>query len=88
MRDDDTEKMDHGQDVFPPSISWKLDFGGSGLAIKSIQIKASVKQRRQQQLTDAYDLSDPEDDELVTFQLTGDKESLVDEQVYLGGMLY
>ena len=79
-----SEKTDNLEDdyIYPPSISWKLDFGDSGLAVKNIQIKASVKQ-----FTEEYGLTNPEDigSEPVTFQIIGDKESQVDEQICLGG---
>ncbi len=83
-----SEKSDHQLTghQFPPSISWKLDFGGSGLAIKNIQIKASVKQYTEQAgMTLPDDGDDDDDNEAVTFQITGDEESMVDRQVYLGG---
>ncbi len=83
-----TEKADNVEDdhVFPPSISWKLDFGDSGLAIKNIQIKASVKQFSEEYgLVNPEDIDSDTDFEPVTFQIVGDKESHVDEQIYLGG---
>ena len=65
--------------MFPPSVSWKLDFSESGLAIKNIKIKARFKQSSQEDASDLYD------EESVTFNICGDKDSQVDEQVYLGG---
>ena len=81
-----SEKTDHQLTghQFPPSISWKLDFGGSGLAIKNIQIKASVKQYTEQSGMTLPD-DDDNNEEDVTFKIAGDEESMVDRQVYLGG---
>ena len=73
------KELDKLEDVFlfPPSITWKLDFSDCGLAIKSILIKARA-------------VEDNEDSEGrgVSFDLQGDAESHVDEQIFLGGLLH
>lgn len=51
----------------------------------NIKIKASVKQ-----YTEEHGIVNPEDidSEPVTFHIKGDEESMVDEQIYLGGRYY
>lgn len=71
---------DDDDDVFvtPSSISWRLDFSDSGLAIKSIVIKARHP---------TYSIDDDVDDEdYVTFTIEGDHESGIKRDITLGGM--
>ena len=71
---------DDDDDVFvtPSSISWRLDFSDSGLAIKSVVIKARQP---------TYSIDDDVDDEdHVTFTIEGDCESGIKTDITLGGM--
>lgn len=56
----------------PPSINWKFDFSGCGLAVKSILIKARHKTTKH-------------GENLVTFSIEGDKETEIKRTMAFSG---